>query len=88
MSRLTLEHVHTGNQSGPGNENHVVVKFQALMVDLPKDIEGNGITYTNGDELYVTAGASYGNGDFVWIGHVPVIHQHEENVGYISLFPS
>lgn len=79
MSRVTMEQVHTRDQPGPGDENHIVVKFQALMVNLPKDIEGDAFDMKTDDKFYIAAGATYGGDDFVWVGHVPVTLDHDAN---------
>lgn len=70
-SKITLEQLHTDDKFDEGEENHVVVKFTAMLVDIDKNLLG-GQAPVGDRTYYVTAGAEYGSGSFVWVGVLPV----------------
>ena len=53
--------MHTGDQS---TDTKFEVQFRAMLVNLPE--------VANGEKRYITAGAEYGNSEYIWIGQAEI----------------
>jgi len=58
---VTLEHTHTNGTPTAGEENVFQVQFQSVAVGL-----------SNGEAYYITAGASFGHEEYIWVAQAEV----------------
>ena len=63
-----MEQLHTNDNPDGGDRNHIVVQFQAILLDLGIDANGNAAAAQTDMLYYITAGVEYGNEEYVWIG--------------------
>ena len=78
-----MEQLHTESEPSDGVDNHVVVKFQAMMVDIETNLNGEDAAITN-TPYYIVAGAEYGNGAYIWVEHFAVEVQKVTHVSPIN----
>ncbi len=76
-----MELVHTDGEETTGDENKITAKFQAVMANLD-----SGDPVTSGSNYYITAGASYANDEYVWIGQKKVTTKLLSDVSNIINF--
>ena len=63
-SRMLFQQVHTNDQEDTGGGTHkITIQFQAILVPTG-DVEDK--------DYYITAGAEYGNEQYVWVGQEKV----------------
>ena len=70
--KIIMEQLHTGGNGGEGDTTHVVIKFTAILVNVGENLGGVASPLLTGKTYYLTAGAEYGNGAYVWVGQMPV----------------
>ena len=84
---ITMEQLHTLSEPSSEDGNHVVVRFQALMIDIPTNLEGEPAVVED-VPYYITAGAEYGNGAYIWVEHLEVNVQRTNHVSCNQLLKS
>lgn len=72
-SRMLFQQVHTEGVADTGGDTHkITIQFQAILVPTG-DVEDK--------DYYLTAGAEYGNEQYVWVGQEKVTVSRQTRVG-------
>ena len=73
---MLLELVHTSGEETTEHQNKVAVRFQAVLAEFDR----GGDRVDTGDNYYISAGFSYAQDTYVWIGQKEITTKLLNNV--------